>query len=118
MTTQPHDDEPFVTAHTSSDLSPAATEALEALAAVTKQQILCDFDHPHPEHPCAKKPEQPGEPCRFCQEPIPPTGGPCPHCWTSLDGMTTADIKALFAADADGRGDDEPVLDIRPQERP
>ncbi|KAB2976009.1 hypothetical protein F8R89_30855 [Streptomyces sp. SS1-1] len=47
--------EPVVTVHAAPDLSPAAAEALAALADVAKQQIVCDFDHPHPEHPCGRR---------------------------------------------------------------
>ncbi|MGW5477657.1 hypothetical protein [Streptomyces sp. NPDC004008] len=44
--------EPVVTVHAAPDLSPAAEEALGALVDVAKQQAACDFEHPHPEHPC------------------------------------------------------------------
>ncbi|MGW5509927.1 hypothetical protein ACWEV9_19450 [Streptomyces albogriseolus] len=58
-------DEPVVTVHTAHDMSPAAEEALGALVDVAKQQAVCDFEHPHPEHPCgrrtaAKAPRQDG----------------------------------------------------------
>lgn len=60
----------------------------------------CQFDtHPnHPEHPCSYGTEQPGDPCRYCTTPVPVTG-PCTDCWRTFDGMTIADIKAVFAAD-------------------
>src|SRR5690606_21408972 len=48
-------DEPVVTVHTAPDLSPAASEALGALVDVAKQQAACDFEHPHPEHPCGRR---------------------------------------------------------------
>lgn len=47
--------EPIVTVHAAPDLSPAAAEALSALADVAKQQMACDFEHPHPEHPCGRR---------------------------------------------------------------
>lgn len=47
--------EPVVTVHAAPNLSPAAQEALGALVEVAKQQIVCDFDHPHPEHPCGTR---------------------------------------------------------------
>lgn len=36
-------------------------------------------------------------------------------CWLTFDGMSLADIKAVFAADADSSEPDEPVFDIKPQ---
>ncbi len=48
-------DEPVVTVHAAPDLSPAAEEALGALIDVAKQQAVCDFEHPHPEHPCGRR---------------------------------------------------------------
>ncbi|MFZ4206801.1 hypothetical protein ACOZE4_18385 [Streptomyces griseoincarnatus] len=48
-------DEPVVTVHTAPDLSPAAEEALGALVDVAKRQAVCDFEHPHPEHPCGRR---------------------------------------------------------------
>src|SRR5690606_12119210 len=48
-------DEPVVTVHAAPDLSPAASEALGALVDVAKQQAACDFEHPHPEHPCGRR---------------------------------------------------------------
>jgi hypothetical protein len=48
-------DGPVVTVHAAPDLSPEATEALGALVDVAKQQIQCDFPHPHPEHPCGRR---------------------------------------------------------------
>ena len=57
----------------------------------------------------------PGDPCNYCGKPVPAAdmpnrGGPCTDCWTSLDGMALADIKALFAADES----DGPQLSIDP----
>lgn len=54
------------------------------------------------EQPCRGGLERPGSPCHFCGNPtVLNTNGPgCPTCWTDLTGMTTADIKALFAARA------------------
>lgn len=76
----------------------------------------CEFDN-HPEHltdhPCSYGTEQAGEPCRYCGNPV-STPGPCPTCWLSFKGMTTADIKAVFAAD--GTFNVRPVLD--PTEEP
>jgi hypothetical protein len=55
--------------------------------------------HPHDEHPCHGPSEQPGQACRYCGDPTPTDGTSCPRCWTSLDKMPLADIKALFAGD-------------------
>lgn len=77
-------------------------ERRNAYQAVVERRILdrlrCEYGHPH-DHPCGKKPEAPGTPCRFCQQPVPLDGSPCPNCWTRLDTMPLADIRALFAAD-------------------
>lgn len=63
----------------------------------------CKWADEHPQHldqhPCSTASEEPGTPCRYCAEAVPLDGTPCPNCWHSLDGMTTADIKAAFAAD-------------------
>ncbi|MGW2692379.1 hypothetical protein ACWC3Y_11015 [Streptomyces sp. NPDC001296] len=47
--------EAVVTVHTAPNLSPAAEEALSALVDVAKRQFDCDFEHPHPEHPCGRR---------------------------------------------------------------
>lgn len=62
----------------------------------------CQFaDHPghRDRHPCSYGTEEPGTPCRYCATPVPMDGTPCPRCWQSFGGMTTAEIKAVFAAD-------------------
>lgn len=65
----------------------------------------CKWADEHPEHltrhPCSTSTEEPGEPCRYCGEPVPALedGGPCPSCWQVFHDMTMADIKAVFAAD-------------------
>lgn len=47
--------DPAVSVHGARDLSPAAREGLDALIAVAKSQAACDFEHPHPEHPCGTR---------------------------------------------------------------
>jgi len=43
--------------------------------------------------------ERPGDPCHYCGGPTPTAHGEnCPDCWTSLEGMPLADMKAIFAA--------------------
>lgn len=62
----------------------------------------CQFtDHPgHLSlHPCAYGTEAPGEPCRYCARPVPADDSGCPFCWTQVEGLSMADLKALFAAD-------------------
>lgn len=80
---------------------------------------FCKFDdHPQhilDQHPCSGTTEEPGSPCRYCAAPVPLTGDPCPNCWETFDGMSLADIKAVFAADADGCEPGEAVFDIKPQ---
>lgn len=76
----------------------------------------CTFeDHPAHlgTHPCSYGTEEPGTPCRYCATPVPADGTPCPACWTTFDGMTTADIKAVFAAD--GTFNVSPVITQEPQ---
>ncbi|WP_265560790.1 DUF6085 family protein [Streptomyces hygroscopicus] len=51
--------QPVVTVHAAPNLSPAAEEALGALVNVAKQWASCDFEHPHPEHPCGRRVPQP-----------------------------------------------------------
>jgi hypothetical protein len=51
------------------------------------------------EHPCTQAREEPGTPCRWCGAPVPMDGKPCPQCTISFEGMSLADIKAVFAAD-------------------
>ena len=60
----------------------------------------CEFgEHDPADHPCGHLPEKPGEFCRFCGDPVPLDGSPCPECWVTLEGMPLADLKALFARD-------------------
>lgn len=58
----------------------------------------CELGRHEPsEHPCGQRAENPGEPCRYCGDPVPGpeiNGGACPRCWAPI---TTADVKALFA---------------------
>ncbi|WP_225811295.1 hypothetical protein [Streptomyces spinosus] len=60
--------QPVVTVHAAPDLSPAASEALEALVDVARSQIVCEFEHPHPEHPCGQRITEPA-----AQSPADPT---------------------------------------------
>lgn len=46
---------------------------------------------------CAGRMEPFGGPCHFCGRTY--DGEMCQSCWTSLEGMALADIKALFALD-------------------
>jgi hypothetical protein len=55
-------------------------------------------ESPH-DGPCKSPGENPGDPCRWCGLPTPADGSGCPDCWTSLEGLPLADIKALFAGD-------------------
>ena len=50
-----------------------------------------------------------GETCSFAS--------PC-GCWISVDGMPIADLKALLAADAEGRGGAEPSFEVRTERSP
>jgi hypothetical protein len=55
----------------------------------------CEFPHPHPDHPCGRKPEEPGTPCRICGEATPLDGDACPSCWKP---MTTPLFKSWMAS--------------------
>lgn len=56
--------------------------------------------HPVHDNPCSYGPtEKPGEPCRYCGDPVPANGKPCPTCWIDLTELPLADLKALLAAD-------------------
>lgn len=48
-------------------------------------------------YPCGGPFHTPGDPCQFCGKPTPLSGGPCPDCWISLEGLPLADIKGLLA---------------------
>lgn len=67
-----------------------------------------DENPPNPQH-CGNCPptrcDDCGEMCEWHQ------GGRLCSCWTSLEGMTLADMKAVFADDCDC---DEPALSIDP----
>jgi hypothetical protein len=80
---------------------------------------FCKWADEHPEHfslhPCSVRDEEPGGPCRYCGQPVPLNGDPCPRCWLTFDGMSIADVKAVFAADAENTPDGAPVFDIRPE---
>ncbi len=80
---------------------------------------FCKWADEHPQHldqhPCSTSEEEPGTPCRYCGDPVPLNGDPCPNCWQTFDGMSIADVKAVFAADAEGRDEREPVFNIRPR---
>lgn len=54
------DTQPAVSVHGARDLSPEAREGLDALIAVATAASECDFDHPHPDHPCGKRTPAPG----------------------------------------------------------
>lgn len=62
----------------------------------------CGDDIPTPEH-CG---ECPPWQCSYCGE-MATVADPCP-CWTSLEGMPLADIKALFARDGGFQLDHRP----------
>jgi hypothetical protein len=82
-----------------------------------RQAGYCKFDdHPQhlDQHPCSTSSEEAGSPCRYCAAPVPLNGDPCPNCWQTFEGMSTADVKALFAADAEAVPEGTPVFDIRP----
>jgi hypothetical protein len=53
--------------------------------------------------PCRGSNERPGDPCHYCGVLTSPTAvGPCSACWTSLEGLTMADLKGILAnADLD-----------------
>jgi len=55
-------------------------------------------DHPDhlAEHPCSYGTEKPGDPCRYCGDPVPPDGSACRRCWQP---MTVPMFKALMAAE-------------------
>lgn len=60
----------------------------------------CKFPvHPHDAYPCSGPLEQPGEPCRWCGKLLPAEAEWCPDCAIPFEGMSLADIKAVFAAD-------------------
>lgn len=46
-------------------------------------------------HPCGRKPEAPGTPCRYCGDTVPLNGDPCQKCWRPIDVPT---FRALFAS--------------------
>jgi hypothetical protein len=79
---------------------------------------FCKWADEHPQHlavhPCSTSEEEPGSPCRYCAAPVPLNGDPCPNCWQTFDGMTIADIKAVFAADAENAPEGAPVFDVKP----
>jgi hypothetical protein len=66
--------------------------------AAEREGICFAGAHPH-DGPCQGPREMAGDPCRYCGKPIPGDGLPCPDCTVSLESMTLADIKAVFAAD-------------------
>lgn len=51
----------------------------------------CDFDHPHPEHPCAKQIIEGVTCCIYCGN---LDGDPACRCWRPA---TESDVDALFA---------------------
>lgn len=70
------------------------------------QSGFVGHDSPH-----GLRPELPGTPCRSCDRPISEADEMCASCWTSLTGMGTADVKAVFArggmnVNPDGRSPD------------
>ncbi|MFF4552754.1 hypothetical protein [Streptomyces sp. NPDC001422] len=60
--------EPVVTVHAAPDMSPTAAEALGALVDVAKQQFRCDFQHPHPDHPCGARVSAPADRAAILRE--------------------------------------------------
>lgn len=83
-----------------------------------QQAGYCKWADEHPQHldqhPCSTSSEEPGTPCRYCGDPVPLNGDPCPNCWQTLEGMSIADIKAIFAADAEAAPEDTLVFDVKP----
>lgn len=80
---------------------PDNTGRCQRCAATGRGVCIWAAEHPEHlgEHPCSYLAvEKPGEPCRYCGDPV-PASGPCPACWLSFDGMPLADIRAVFAAD-------------------
>jgi hypothetical protein len=77
---------------------------------------FCKWADDHPghftQHPCSTSTEDPGSPCRYCATPVPVNGDPCPDCWKSLTGMNLADVKAVFAADAEAVPEGTPVFEV------
>jgi hypothetical protein len=60
----------------------------------------CDIPgHPDHDSPCGHAPQKPGDPCCYCGKPLPAEAHCCPDCVLPFEGMTLADIKAVFAAD-------------------
>ena len=56
----------------------------------------CTFGPHEPrDHPCGRR-HAPGEPRSFCGKDSPPSGAPCPDCWTPIPA-NLADAKALLA---------------------
>lgn len=58
------------------------------------QRRMCTRPARHVE-PCAGELQRPGGPCHFCGRLY--GEAMCPGCWTSLEGMPLADLKAMFA---------------------
>lgn len=71
-------------------------------------------DHDNPvdlPHLCYYREEETGGPCRYCGLPI-DGQGPCSDCTETFEGMSTADIKALFAADAENAPEGPSVFEV------
>ena len=54
----------------------------------------CDFDHPHPEHPCARRVIDGVTTCTFCGHPDGSMECKVAGCW---EAVTEADVDALYA---------------------
>lgn len=50
----------------------------------------CDFDHPHPDHPCGLRRIVGVSPCSVCGNPV---EGPDCDCW---EPFTEADLDSLY----------------------
>ncbi|MFJ6215067.1 hypothetical protein ACIQGZ_17285 [Streptomyces sp. NPDC092296] len=78
---------------------PGGTKLCRACAAGRAGRCQYD-DHPGhlSDHPCSYGTESPGGPCRYCGDPV-PADGPCARCWQPMSDLSTAGMRALFAAD-------------------
>lgn len=75
----------------------------------TKHELTGDPDDFFPSRRCG---ECPPWTCETCGE-ICSAAALC-SCWVGFDGMTIADVKAAFAADAEAAPDGAAVFDIKP----
>jgi hypothetical protein len=76
---------------------PGRCQALNGPGEPSTGERTCVYPDGHSEPHCGYL-ERPGDSCHFCGGPTPTAHGEnCPTCWTSLEGMPLADVKALFA---------------------